>query len=89
MGVADHQLYPREAALYCFAEACGYERGNELAPEALALTVAHLEAQQLKASVGIDAHGDDHGPGANLQGLTQPAVEIGSVHVVVGVAGLL
>jgi len=43
----------------------------------------------LTAAVGIDAHGDDHGPRANLQGLAQPAVEIGSMHVDIGVAGLL
>jgi hypothetical protein len=36
VGIADHQLDPSEAALF--------EEGNELAPEALALTVAHFEA---------------------------------------------
>ena len=25
VGIADHELDPRKAALYCFAEACGYE----------------------------------------------------------------
>jgi hypothetical protein len=48
--------------LYCFAEACGYEEGNELATAALALTFAHLEAHQLTADVGVHFHGDDHGP---------------------------
>jgi hypothetical protein len=34
----------------------------QFAPEALDLAVAHLDAQQLAAAVGIDAHGDDDGP---------------------------
>jgi hypothetical protein len=34
VGVADYQLDTSEAALYCFAEACGYERGDEFRPEA-------------------------------------------------------
>ena len=65
------------------------ERAEELAPEALAFAVAHLEAQQLPASVGIDAHGDDHGPRADLQGLAQPPMQVRRVEIDVGVAGLL
>jgi hypothetical protein len=61
-GAAHHQLDISEAARYCFAEACGYERGKELVPEALALAVAYLEALQLTRSVDIDPHGNDHGP---------------------------
>jgi len=58
-------------------------------PEALALAISHLEAYQLTAAVGVHSIGDDHSPSANLQGLAQPAVEIGRVHVDVGVAALL
>jgi hypothetical protein len=45
MGVTDHQLDPSEAALNCFAEACGYERTNEGLPEALAFAVADGQPQ--------------------------------------------
>ena len=62
---------------------------NELAPEGLALTVAHLEPQQLPAAMRVHPHGDDHGSGADPQGLAQPAMEVGGIEVDVGVAGLL
>ena len=54
VGVGDQQLDPSKAALF--------ERGKEFTPEALAFGVVHLEAQQLGAAVGIDAHGEDDGP---------------------------
>ena len=81
VGIAHHQLHASQAAFL--------ERAEELAPEALAFAVAHLEAQQLPASVGIDAHGDDHGPRADLQGLAQPPMQVRRVEIDVGVAGLL
>ena len=81
MGLAHHQPQAGEAAFF--------ERGHELAPEALALTVAHLELQQLPAAIRVHPHGDDHGSGADLQGLAQPAMEVGGIEVNVGVAGLL
>jgi hypothetical protein len=62
VGVADHQLDASEAALLLLRRSLRLERGKELTPEALAFAVAHLETQQLPAAVGIDAHGDDHGP---------------------------
>jgi len=65
VGVADHQLDPAQASLF--------ERDQEFAPEALALAVADLEAQQLTAPVSIDAHGHHHCPGADLQRLAQAA----------------
>lgn len=68
MGVADHELDPAQAALF--------ERDQELAPEALVFAVANLEAEQLAPAVSIDAHGHDDGPGADLQGLAQAAVEV-------------
>jgi hypothetical protein len=82
VGVTDHQLDPSEAAFF--------EGSDELAPQALGLTVTHFEAQQLAAAVGIDAHdGHHHGPRADLQGLAQPPMEIRRVEIDVGVAGLL
>jgi hypothetical protein len=81
VGVAHHQPHACEAAFF--------EGSDELAPEALGFAVAHLEAQQLTAAVGIDAHGHHHSPRADLQGLAQPPVEIRCVKVDVGVAGLL
>jgi hypothetical protein len=77
VSVAHHQPHAAEAALY--------EAGEELPPEGLALAVAHLEPQQLTAAIGIDAHGDDDGPGADLQRLAEPAVEVGGVEVEVRV----
>ena len=81
VGVAHHELDASQAAFF--------ERGNERTPEALALAVTHLEAQQLPAAVGVDAHGDDHGSGADLQGLAEPAVKVGGIEVEVGVASLV
>ena len=89
MGVGDHQFDPSEATLYCFAEACGYERGKELTPEALSLTVAHLEAQQLPAPVLVHPHGDDDSAGADLLSLAQPPLEVGGIQVDIGVAAAL
>ena len=81
VGVADHQLDPAQAALF--------ERDQELAPEALALAIADLEAEQLTAAVSIDAHGHDHSPGADLQRLAQAAVQVGGIEVDIGVAAFL
>jgi len=80
VGVADHQLDPAQAALF--------ERDQEFAPEALALTVPNLEAEQLAPSVSIDAHGHHHCPGADLQGLAQAAVQVGGIQIHVGVTAL-
>jgi hypothetical protein len=41
VGIADHQPSASEAKLYCFAEACGYERAQKLTTEGLCLAVAH------------------------------------------------
>jgi len=60
------------------SETALFEGGLELPPEPFALAGAHLDAQQL-AAVGIEAHGDDDGVGAELQRLAQPAVEIGDI----------
>ena len=60
--MADHEPDACEAVLYCFAEASGYERANELPPEGLALAVTHLEAEQLPAAIRIVVHDDDDGP---------------------------
>ena len=81
VGIAYHQLHASQAAFL--------ERGEERAPEAHVFAVAHLEAQQLPATDGIDAHGDDHGSGADLQGLAQPPMQVRRVKIDVGVAGLL
>ncbi len=58
VGVAHHQTHACEAAFF--------EGSDELAPGALGLAVAHLEAQQLTAALGIDAHANDHGSGLHL-----------------------
>ena len=81
VGIADHQLDASEAALF--------QRANEVAPERLSLAVADLEAEQLPAAIGVDAHGDDDGSGADLHGTPEPAVQVGGIEVEVGVtAGL-
>jgi hypothetical protein len=49
VGVGDDQPHTREAPLP--------EAAQELPPEGLTLAVAHLQAQQFAAAVGIDAHG--------------------------------
>ena len=61
------------------SEATLFERGKELTPEALSLTVAHLEAQQLSAAIDIDAHGDDHRPRADRQSFAKPALEVSGI----------
>jgi len=71
VGVADHQLDASEAALF--------QRGDELFPEALALAITHLQAQQFAAAIGIGAHVNYHGPGADLQSLAQTAVDVGGI----------
>lgn len=81
MGVRDHQLDASEASLL--------EVGDELRPEGLTLTVAHLEAQQLPAPVLVHAHGDDDSAGAYLLSLAQPPFEVGGIEVDVGVAAAL
>ena len=37
------------------------------------------------AAIGVHAHGDDNGSGADLHGSAQPAVEVGGIEVEVGV----
>jgi hypothetical protein len=69
VGIADHQLDASEAALL--------ERSDEVAPERLALAVAHLEAEQFPAPIGVHAHGDDDSSGADLHRPAQPAVQAG------------
>ncbi len=81
VGIADHELDRAQAALL--------ERNQELAPEALVFAVADLEAEQLAAAVSVHAHGHYDGPGADLQGLAQAAVEVGGIEVDVGVTALL
>ena len=54
VSITDNELDATQAALL--------ERGDQFAPKALAFAVAHLDAQQLAAAVGKDAHGDDDGP---------------------------
>jgi hypothetical protein len=66
VGVADHELDSREAALF--------ERDQELPSEALVFAVADLEAEQLAAAVSVHANGHDDGPGADLQRLAQAAM---------------
>ena len=78
VGITDHELDASEAALL--------ERADEVAPERLALAVADLETEQLPAAIGVHAHGDHHGPGADLHRPAQPAVEVGGIEVEVGVA---
>ena len=53
VSITDNELDARKATLL--------EGGDEFAPEALGLAVAHLHAQQLAAAVGKDAQGDDDG----------------------------
>ena len=50
VGIRDHQLDATQAPLL--------EVGDELCSEGLALTVAHLEAQQLTAPVLVHPHGN-------------------------------
>jgi len=77
--VADHELDPSEAALL--------ERPNELAPEALDIAVALLDAEQLTPAVSVEAHGHDDRPGADLHRFAVTPVEAGGIEVQVGVAG--
>ena len=77
VGIADDELDPCESSLL--------EGADELAPEALAFAVSDLETEQFPAAVGVDAHGDDNGSGADLHGSAQPAVEVGGIEVEVGV----
>jgi hypothetical protein len=80
VGITDHQPYAREAALL--------ERGDELAPEVLALVVAHLETEQLTTAIGIDARAP-RSSGADLESLAQSALEVGGIEVDIGIARLL
>ena len=66
MGIGDHQLNASEAALF--------ETTEELSSEGLAFAVARLQAQQLPSAIGVDAHGHDQSPRADLEGLAAPAV---------------
>ena len=47
VGVADHEIDPREAALLMLRRSPLLWRAEELTPEALAFAVAHLDAEQL------------------------------------------
>ena len=73
VGITDHELDPSEAPLF--------QRTDELTPERLALAVTDLEAEQLPAPIGVHAHGDDDGSGADLHCPAQPAVQVGGVEV--------
>jgi hypothetical protein len=79
--IADHQPHVTEAVLF--------EAGEELPPEGFALAVAHLEHQELTAAIGIDAHGDNKGAGADLQRLAQPPVPVCGVEVEVRVTAAI
>ena len=97
MGVRDHQPSASQATLYCFAEACGYERAQKLTPEALGLAVAHGVgeafsegvSQHLALAEGIDADCHHHCPGDHLQVAAQAAVEVGGVEVDIGEMGMI
>jgi len=80
LGVVDHELDFREAALFA--------RNQELAPETLTRAIADLETLQLAPAVSIDAHGHDDGPGADLHRLAQAAVDVGGFEVHAGVTAL-
>lgn len=62
VSVGDHQPGASQTALFCFAEACGYERAKELAPEAFGLAVANGDPQYLAIAEGIDADRHNHCP---------------------------
>lgn len=72
-GITHNQPRASEAALF--------EAGQKLPPKGLVFAVTHLEAQQLSAAVGIDAHRHDDSAETDLQRLAQPAVEIRRVEV--------
>ena len=78
VGIADHELDPSESSLF--------QRAYELAPEGLALAVADLETKQFSAAIGVHAHGDDDGSGADLHRPAQAAVQVGGIQIQVGVA---
>ena len=81
VGIADHELDPAETAFLLLRRSLRLEGAKKLAPEGLALAVAHLEAEQLAPAIGVHAHGDDDGSGADLQ---RPAEERLHLQVDVG-----
>ena len=81
VGVTHHEPDASKASLL--------EMGDELRPERLALTVAHLEAEQLPTPVLVHSHGHHHGSGADLLGLSPSPIEVGGIEVDVGVATAL
>ena len=89
VGIGDHELDVSKAPLYCFAEAGGFEVGDELRPEGLGLTIADLETKKLTAAIGINPHGDHRSARGDLLGLALPSIEVGGIQVDVGIASLL
>lgn len=72
VGIGDHQLDAIEPPLL--------EVGDELRSEglALALAVAHLEAEQLTAApILVHPHGDDNSAGVDLLSLVKPPFDVG------------
>jgi len=68
-------LQPRAHGVGVKSTACPQwllERGKKLSPEELAFAVAYLEAQQLRAAVGMDAHGNHHTNAAVSSRTTAP-----------------
>jgi hypothetical protein len=78
MGIGDTQPDPVQAP--------GPQRAQEVAPEALGLGLAHVQAEHLPAARGVDAVGDHQRLVADPAGLThaldlgvQPQVRVGAL----------
>ena len=56
MGIADHELDSAETAFLLLRRSLRLEGAKKLAPEGLALAVAHLEAEQLAPAIGVHTH---------------------------------
>jgi hypothetical protein len=80
VGVRDHQLDANKAPLS--------EGGDELRPEGLSLTIAHLETNKLPA-IGIDPHRHHRSARGDLLSLALPPIEVGGIQVDIGIASLL
>jgi hypothetical protein len=81
VGIGDHELDASKAPFFAVE--------NELRPEGLGLTIAHLETQQFTAVIGINSHGDHRSPRGFLLGLALPPIEEGGVQVDIDIASLL
>ncbi len=81
MGVTDHQAHTREAALFEAAQ-------NSLARRARSRCRPTAAPAALTAVI-VEAPGHDDGPGADLQRLPKPAVEIRHVEVEIRVTGAI